>query len=329
MALNTRYSVVDYMKSKGMNSGYRNRQSIAKTHGIKNYVGSATQNARLLTSLRKPVARKPVARKPAPVVRKPIVRKPTPVVKKPAPVYKKPVVAPKPLTPQQIINNTYDQQKKSQLDAYRADQAKAIGDINAQIGATQAQYRDDRNQADVVSNQNAQRMKEIMAANGIQSSGENVSATAGLQAARLGAINGLNVQEQQRTDDYNRQITDLKNPSREQAMIADIEAQRNKALYQAGRDQIADKQWQSQFDQSNKQWQSQFNESRRQYEAEKKWREYQFRNMSASERAQLQWAKQQYGEDAAWRLFSKKYDGELARSQSQAELSFYKNNMGF
>lgn len=53
------------------------------------------------------------------------------------------------------------------------------------------------------------------------------------------------------------------------------------------------------------------------------WREYTFKNMSASEKAQLEWAKQVYGEDAAWKMFELKYNGELAKSQNQSALSLY------
>lgn len=56
---------------------------------------------------------------------------------------------------------------------------------------------------------------------------------------------------------------------------------------------------------------------------EKKWREYTFKNMSASEKAQLSWAKAQYGEDAAWRMFELKYNGELQQSMNDAQLSLY------
>lgn len=56
---------------------------------------------------------------------------------------------------------------------------------------------------------------------------------------------------------------------------------------------------------------------------EKKWREHTFKNMSASEKAQLQWAKSQYGEDQAWKMFELKYNGELQKSMSDAQLSLY------
>ncbi len=44
--------LVDYMKSKGMDSSYNNRSKLAKQHGIKNYKGTASQNTTLLQKLR-------------------------------------------------------------------------------------------------------------------------------------------------------------------------------------------------------------------------------------------------------------------------------------
>lgn len=45
-------SIVDYMKSKGMDSGFANRKKLATQYGIKNYTGTATQNNTLLNKLK-------------------------------------------------------------------------------------------------------------------------------------------------------------------------------------------------------------------------------------------------------------------------------------
>ena len=45
-------SVVDYLKSIGQNSSFPNRKNLASKHGIKNYKGTASQNAQLLKKLR-------------------------------------------------------------------------------------------------------------------------------------------------------------------------------------------------------------------------------------------------------------------------------------
>ena len=45
-------SVVDYLKSIGQNSSFASRKKLASKHGIKNYKGTAAQNAQLLKKLR-------------------------------------------------------------------------------------------------------------------------------------------------------------------------------------------------------------------------------------------------------------------------------------
>lgn len=45
-------SVVDYLKSIGVDSGFNNRKKLANKNGIKNYKGTASQNTQLLNKLR-------------------------------------------------------------------------------------------------------------------------------------------------------------------------------------------------------------------------------------------------------------------------------------
>lgn len=45
-------SIVDYLKSIGVDSSYKNRKKLAKENGISNYTGSANQNLKLLEILR-------------------------------------------------------------------------------------------------------------------------------------------------------------------------------------------------------------------------------------------------------------------------------------
>lgn len=45
-------SVVDYLKAIGVDNSYANRAKLAKEHGIKNYTGTAAQNAELLEIMR-------------------------------------------------------------------------------------------------------------------------------------------------------------------------------------------------------------------------------------------------------------------------------------
>jgi len=69
-------SVVDYLKSKKINSSYNNRKKLAAKHGIKNYKGTEAQNNNLLSKLKggsKPTskpAKKKVTGKTADIQRK-------------------------------------------------------------------------------------------------------------------------------------------------------------------------------------------------------------------------------------------------------------------
>ncbi len=50
-------SIVDFMKSKGLDSSFEARKLIAETkYGISNYTGTADQNVHLLAKLKEPTA---------------------------------------------------------------------------------------------------------------------------------------------------------------------------------------------------------------------------------------------------------------------------------
>ena len=51
-------SIVDGLKSVGVNSSYDNRKKIAQANGIKNYTGTAKQNTELLNKLKKGTLKK-------------------------------------------------------------------------------------------------------------------------------------------------------------------------------------------------------------------------------------------------------------------------------
>ncbi|ULT55393.1 hypothetical protein L1999_20135 [Neobacillus drentensis] len=191
-------------------------------------------------------------------------------------------------------NKVYDQQKTATLAQMKADQQAAVAKLNGQKKDTAVSYQGQRNQADVVAAQNVQKLRELMAANGLNASGENVTAQASANSDRQGAINALNLQEQSAIRNINDQINDVNNPAKQQAALAQIEAQRSQALLDA---------------KNNAQ--------------EKAWREYTYNNMSAAEKAQLEWAKQQYGEDAAWRMYELQYSTAASTAQSQAEVNAY------
>lgn len=155
---------------------------------------------------------------------------------------------------QNQVNSIYDQQKNAQMLQFNAERDKAMGLINQQKAEVAPQYASKRNQTDVVNAQNVSKLREVMAANGLQASGENVTANVGLQSARQGALSQLNLQEQQTNNDFNRQITDVNNPDRINAMIAQLESQRSQAMLEAsnradeigygrGRDSIMDNRY--------------------------------------------------------------------------------------
>ncbi len=199
--------------------------------------------------------------------------------------------------------------------------------------------------------QNVQRLRELMAANGLTASGENVTAQVAQNNTRQASLNALNVQEQQVMNDFDRRIADIQDPSQANAITSQIEAQRAQAMfdaynrvqgeaYQRERDGVLDERYDTEFARRNAEWESEqkWNRSvwqkefaRRNAEwessqkADRAWREYTFNNMSASEKAQLEWAKAQYGEEAAWRMYEMEYGGELQKSMAESERAFYEN----
>ncbi|WP_394137418.1 hypothetical protein [Cytobacillus oceanisediminis] len=82
--------------------------------------------------------------------------------------------------------------------------------------------------------------------------------------------------------------------------------------YQVGRDKVADDRYKSE---------TEWNQQREKMEYA--WRKYTYNNMSAQDKAQLDYNKMVHGEDMAWKMFEMEYNGELAKSQSQAELDYY------
>jgi hypothetical protein len=130
-----------------------------------------------------------------------------------------------------FVNSMYDKQKESQLASLRAQRDKAVGNINYQKQQVAPQYQNMKNQTDVQNQQNVQKLREVMAANGLNATGENVSANVAMNNERVNSLNKLNLQEQQTMNDFERQIADLNNPAEENALMAALEAQRSQALY--------------------------------------------------------------------------------------------------
>jgi hypothetical protein len=142
------------------------------------------------------------------------------------------------------ITSLYDKQKTQQLAALKAQQDTATTN-------TKQDYYNKRNQADVVNAQNVQKLRELMAAQGIAASGDNLTLNAKANSDRLNSLNALNTQEQ-------AALNDINNPSKAQAIQNQIETARAQALLNA-----------------------------KQNAYQRAWNEYGFNNMNASQQAQL------------------------------------------
>jgi hypothetical protein len=138
-----------------------------------------------------------------------------------------------PADQQKRIDDMYNQQRNSQLAEYDSSRNTAINQINAQKTQTNQQFYDSRNQADVVNFQNRKALQEMMAAQGLNRSGENISANVGLQAARQNTLGGLNRDEQNILGGLNSKLTEINDPTRRNSIISAIEAQRSQALAEA------------------------------------------------------------------------------------------------
>lgn len=157
------------------------------------------------------------------------------------------------------VNAMYDQQRQAQLTQYNAQRDQAVGKLNTQKQELAPTYAVKRNEADVVNAQNVQKLRELMAANGLNASGENVTSQVALGAARQGALNQLNLQEQQQRNDIDQRISDLNDPRELEALIAALEGERSRAVldtmryaddrsYQRERDAVSDQRFNQQWD---------------------------------------------------------------------------------
>jgi hypothetical protein len=223
------------------------------------------------------------------------------------------------------IGDTYDKQQQALTERFNAQRDRAVGQINQQKSELAPQYASLRNQTDVVNSQNVARLRELMASQGLSGSGENVTSQVALGSARQGALNQLNAQEQQQRNDYDRRIADANNPSELNALMAQLEAERARAMlegesrtdelaYQRERDSVMDERWKTQFEYG-----------KQQDAQEKAWRQYTYNNMSAAEKSRMETAKQQFGEEMAWKLYQMQYQGEIDKSMNQSQIDFYKN----
>ena len=131
------------------------------------------------------------------------------------------------------INSLYDAQQNNQLSQLRAQRDKAISGFNQQKKDLAPQYQNQRNQADVVNAQSASRLRELMAANGINASGESLTTQANLASSRQNALSEINNNESTAIRGIDQQIAAENDPSREQAIINAIAAERSGKLADA------------------------------------------------------------------------------------------------
>lgn len=126
------------------------------------------------------------------------------------------------------INNMYDQRQTAEMDAIRKQRETALQGYNKMETQTKDQAYDNRNQADVASMQNAQRLRESMVNAGILNSGDNITATAGLNSQRQGAIGSINRDESNILTDIGERRNMVVNnaASDESSLISKIAADR-------------------------------------------------------------------------------------------------------
>lgn len=67
---------------------------------------------------------------------------------------------------------------------------------------------------------------------------------------------------------------------------------------------------------------AQLEQEKAQFATEQAWREYSYKNMSASEKAQLDEDKRQFGEEMAWRNYELEYTAEMSLAEAGAGLDF-------
>jgi hypothetical protein len=122
-----------------------------------------------------------------------------------------------------------------------------------------------------------------------------------------GFTNAMQYTQSQR--DYNNQLASW------------LLQQRGQDLGQAQSDaQLAEQKRQFDVDQQNKMKQAYdtMQMQKQQFASEQQWRQYQFNNMSATDKAQLNKDIQQFGENMAWQKWETQYQSEMALAQAKA-----------
>jgi hypothetical protein len=190
------------------------------------------------------------------------------------------------------INALYDSQKKNQLDQLKSQRDKAIAGYTKQKTDLKPVYQNQRNQADVVNAQNVARLRELMAAQGINASGENLTTQAGMASARQSSLGEITSQENQAIGEIDQRINEENDTSRDQAIINSVETERSGRLADAwnqSQQEIYQKyqDWRNYQEQLRQQeWQRQMEEQRlamekQQFELQQKMRELEYQRALA------------------------------------------------
>lgn len=219
---------------------------------------------------------------------------------------------------QKRIDDMYNQQRNTQLGELRAEQQKATQGINQQKTETGQQYYDKRNQADVTNFQNRRALQEMMAAQGLSRSGENISGQVGLNSARQNVLGGLNREEQNIMGSLNQRINEINDPSRANSITSAIESQRSAALAEA-LDRAIERQRQE--EQARLARELQERQFQAQMEAERLSREEQIRQFNQK----LAWDKEQFNRQLAEQAARAARSGGGSRGSSSSSKSSSKN----
>lgn len=109
------------------------------------------------------------------------------------------------------LNAIFDNREAAELQKLREARDIAQQGYNARETTAKQGAYDARNQADVVSTQNQQRTAEMMANAGLTTDGQNLTVQASQNAARLGALTGINRDEGNALRDISEQRSLLNN----------------------------------------------------------------------------------------------------------------------
>lgn len=133
-----------------------------------------------------------------------------------------------------LINEMYDNSLTAQLQALRKARETAQQGLNSvETTAKQSAYQN-RNLADASTQQSAQRLRTIMAEQGLLTSGDNVTANVALQATGQNNLNAINQAEANTLQDVMERRGVINNNAEldEQALAKEVAAARAKALIQ-------------------------------------------------------------------------------------------------